>query len=1241
MDLLGKINLDGLKYFIVLNETKQCQTWYLFSEIRRENLAKVGASRFEGSLSEGALYDKSVDKLPFFLEGIKRYKITGKTASYGNPIRINRILKAYLDCKEYSYSKNDIIANTCRYTPEKFKYFKAVSNECSIDYETRDNSYTRLSFSIRNIDLTLTEARGIKLPKGVEFEELESVDSLNLKLINLDTPDVKTLSNVVDLSWYRDSETNTVKKSYVSCKTIIEFESKCVTPMVRKIIEEVSKGNRPVISCDTETTGLNLYYLSDDNPTKDRISTIQFAWEDNQAVIVYLDMEYIDNVDKKYVFERLKDIFGYHYKKPEIKMKLLYDEKGNPIDKEYTLRRKSYDLTGHNVIFDSRVTLSEGHQFFFNHDTLQMIFNLDPTTVKGSKGLKPLERFFFNETPPELSDLLGKGNEGMFRYLKDDEVARIYGCADADYSRKIFFKLRDLMLSFNPDMYKNYKIACPFSWYVSAQIEYYGNRMDVPMIKEQAKTLKTDIETLEDTIFRYVGSVLSAKMSLNIMEDGEESKKYLNNLSEYLESNNHRYEFKFSNKDLGRVMYKMLEYPVLVRTKKGAPAINSDAMQKFLMRKNKEPIEVLKEDIKSCDGESTLINKDKFNSYKYPIAYLLQERSSRVKEYNNYYAPFEKEHNEGRIFKKVSTSNIETGRMSCAMQTVKKGIKRAVLPFDEDWLMGDWDFSSVEPRMFESFANDEYMIEKLDNPEKDYHTENAALMFGKPAYSIDPDNERKPAKVFGLSIPYGVGDRKLCERIHGEITEKGLIETRILKSKFMNAQSHTMKYLEEIRQSALIPRDVPLELKRLWRMPEDAVVGMVFNKNRDYRYFNLTNVLGNKGLEESVKRQAGNFPIQSYAAFFFKCELERLYKRLIDYGIEDKVRYNMVIHDELLFSFHKSIDPRLIMKIINESLVVRLKGHTIYYVGLDFGKNWYDCKSGKHEIPSLMLMREAKKECKYNEWTEDANAIIDPMIEKYEIDRSYEVIDELIKDNTLNVTNLASRFTNYTVRGYIMNCGEEVAFPPRKRPTKDASIEADQDDTFLGLIIAMLVKNPKYKDLIILGDFGTKTLEEYIDYRKSNNFDAVPDYYKINVKSLVPNYKDSDKFEDEIDNDSLYGWSLDEDEDEDVNSDSYVNHVISMYDYSDFNLSSDTDFSMDICESSYKFVKDFNRSIILKLEDKSKLKELELIVKDYSDPQGVKIRIETPTRIVRLVGTYSIDKDRLEKYLGGMVNGRV
>lgn len=58
-----------------------------------------------------------------------------------------------------------------------------------------------------------------------------------------------------------------------------------------------------------------------------------------------------------------------------------------------------------------------------------MAFDLNPQTVRGNSKLKLLTRKLFGHETPELTDILGRGNEDKYRYLVDEEVANIYGCA--------------------------------------------------------------------------------------------------------------------------------------------------------------------------------------------------------------------------------------------------------------------------------------------------------------------------------------------------------------------------------------------------------------------------------------------------------------------------------------------------------------------------------------------------------------------------------------------------------------------------------------------------------------------------------------------------------------------------------------------------------------------------------------------------------------------------------------------
>src|SRR5699024_952558 len=127
--------------------------------------------------------------------------------------------------------------------------------------------------------------------------------------------------------------------------------------------------------------------------------------------------------------------------------KVYYDEEGNKLDvpRDILLDRDWYMLGGHNIIFDSKVFRRHGFPLFFDEDTLQMAFSIAPTSFKVKKDLKALTTHFLGLSYPELSTLLGKGNEDKFRYLRDVKVANLYGCADVDMFRKVWYKLRELM----------------------------------------------------------------------------------------------------------------------------------------------------------------------------------------------------------------------------------------------------------------------------------------------------------------------------------------------------------------------------------------------------------------------------------------------------------------------------------------------------------------------------------------------------------------------------------------------------------------------------------------------------------------------------------------------------------------------------------------------------------------------------------------------------------------------------
>lgn len=1193
MMLLGHIELDGIEYYVTLQDDKSQQTWLLYSVIHPDNYDKIGNERYQNSLTVQTLTTSKCRE--YLIEGYRRAKKSGRIYVHRSSRRINKILEAFLESKSYNYPRGSIYQNDS----DNFglETFSAAYGDYSIMYTKDDGLYNSIRLKCRDLSISFESMVGLKSSRGLQFEEVMRTRENKLQELSINHMGVETAFQVYDLSWYKNPETGECNKDYVVIKTIDDLESKCITPMVRKIINCAKQGIKLIIGCDTETTGFNLLLLSDDNPSKDRISTIQFSWEDDQGVIIFLDMKYFENVDKTYMFKRLYPLFKYYTRAQEgkevIKFHLIKDEDGNDIDEYVDIVRGSFDLGGHNVMFDSRVTLAEGYQFYFTQDSLQMSFNLDPVSYKRNKGLKNLSKRLLNQEMPELTDIFGKGNEGCFRLLKDEELAKIYGCADVDQFRKVYRVLKDIT---PPKMYHSYCKLDPITWYVSAQSEYRGLKLNEKLVKDNVVFIKQDLDNIKELIYSYVGKIIN--------------KMY--NTDSGIESND-RYEFKLAGKDLKRVVFDILGYPVIVRSAKtGEPSVNSVAIKKMLKQKLTVPSNIMQQDLMSAgpDTSQILISASKFNSYKYPLAYLLKEYATLNKEYTTYYKPFEKEDLEGRLFKSISTTNIETRRMSCAAQIIKKNLKKAVVPYSEDYYNANWDLEQVEARVFTSLAGDEEGINKLNGFDTDYHTENAARMYSVAPFRVD-SNARKDSKKFGFGLPYGMGDDAMCEGIYGEVNELNLIETRRKRMLFENALHIEMDYLNGIRASALNIVNAPVELKRFWGLPDDAKIGMVVNENGFYRYFYLDEVLGTKWKEASVGRKVGNFPIQSYAADIYRTLLKRLYDKIFELGLTDKIMFDMYIHDEVQMSVHKSIDPRFLAKIVHDTCVIKLKGHTVYYVGLSFGDSWYACKASPYEMPPGCLYRLVKNFDSYElqSWTEDPVEIMGPIVSNYKRDR---VLEELPKftDNEGNLVLglLDDNFQNYKVRSYATD-----------RPKLfEIDKESDLPEDLISGICSCLVEVGKGDFKLKLLDDTVVTVNEYLDLKdllKSNEADE-PEELDL----------DFDEFEIGDSEDSFYSF-----DDDDSYFDCFVDKTNGIFEFTEDSVNELS--PLEVFDKVNKNCKLLGSKYVLKIKDLRNSTKVLKFIEPYRSNSGKGIILESLITSKIIPYKYELDLDKVEEFL--------
>ena len=1225
MRLVSNVNLDGFNYFLVLDDTRGAMKWILYSEIHPSKYTLTGPEQFEDALTLTKLSKSSNPE--YVVESLVRSKKTGVSKVFRSTRMLDRILRAFTDARDLSYPSSSILVNEDVYKPFRMRKFVANYRTFFIDYEQEDSLYKKLSFSTDVIRVNLQYYPDIKVPRGLVYSEIKRSDSSLSDKVSINQINVESLGNIVDLSWYKNVETGEVLKDYHLITTKEDLESKVFTPIVRYIID--NKGDvkdKPLISLDTETEGFNLLNLSEENSDRDRITTIQFSWKDDQGVIICLNMDHFENVSPKYVVERFGELFIPRFDGKDFKVKLLFDESGIAIDEEVTLNRKWYNLVGQHSMFDIRAIYSEGVRYWFDHDTLQMAFNINPTNFKRSKGLKQMTRFFFKHETPELSDLLGKGNEGCFHLLKDPEIVRIYGCSDTDYTRKIYYKLLKIMPK---KMYNSYSQLDPVTWYECAKAEYYGMRLEEDLVGANAKTIQEDMKLLEDLVYTYVGSILSyrtnlmSKGKLNNFSKGEDS---TNEKEDIVMTKENKYVFKLSGNDLRHVLYTILNYPVLGKSEKtGAPSLDSFTMAKLLNITNESSSNILKEDVISSDGKTVILSSKKFNNYKYPLCYILKQFKLLEKEFTTYYKPFLKENLEGRLFKGISTTNIETRRLSSAAQIIKKSLKKAVISHGPDWSLADWDLDQVEARIFTSEAGDVVGIEKLSNPENDYHTENASDMYKIPAHLVDHATRTKSKKI-GFGIPYSLGDRKLCEDLFFEVNDKNLAETKLMRKLFETSKQLEMDYLNGIRSRSITPVDVPVEIKRFWGLSDDAKVGLVVSANGFWRYFPLDTVLGDRYKEGVIQRASGNFPIQEYAADLFRFILGRFVKNIHKYGLENKIILHMFIHDEILFSFHKSIDPRLIAKICADSCMFKLKNHTNYFIGLNFGDSWLDCKDDYKELPARLLKEISEDWGTYEprEWTDNPNDIILPLLADFKLKRILDTLEELspnYKTDGINVSQVTETFVNYKVRSYLYENG--LSYSPLMQYSSQAGKEVPKDeDSFLSYLCKLLIDN----------DLG------YVSLMINEEVMSVIDYVK--TREIIPSKEDGGfSLLDDEDGDGFesgdFFWSFDSNEDP-GEVDYMSMHVTNMYSDNPKDDENSPDNLIKVDNPNYRNILELSRGVTLTVRRLTYYPRVLEFIEKYKSARGKKVFIKSSVGVKSAPVTYDLDLNALDKFLDGL-----
>lgn len=539
------------------------------------------------------------------------------------------------------------------------------------------------------------------------------------------------------------------------------------------------------------------------------------------------------------------------------------------IEKYFKPLLEQKDLVCQNGSFDWKVMYNYDICINLVHDTM-ILFKVTLWNDHRAMplGLKELTHDMLGRDSFKLSDFVsGKFGDTIKFWDLDEESVKYYACPDTDNLIELLQYALDNDLLGRYGAKKTYEMEVAFSLVIAYQ-EYYGHCVDVSRID----ALVEEIETAMNESYAAMAELAGHDFNPN------------------------------SSPQLAKILIEELGYPVVGKTDTGNPSTGKDARKAWMKEKNP-------------DGTD-----------KYPFARYLQEYADHSTLQSNFTKNLDKfATEEGLCFSKVQQF-LETGRVSVKepnYQSYSDRVKQYIIPRTGYYAL-DADYSSVEARIMVSMAGCRNMVDKLKNPDMDYHTAKASDMFGVP-YELVSKKLRKMSKGVNFGILYGLGDWNLAINLGREGSREN--------AKWASKQKELyFKGMEELREF----------ISRSKHQGTSQFFSTTYFGRR--RYYDPRRTRTDK-----IERQSCNARIQGTAADIYKLAMVRLFNQIRKRGWCGKVLISAFVHDECFLEVHKSLDPCKVLKVLRECMMLEIEGWCPLFIGCGFGRNWYEAK--KTELP--------------------------------------------------------------------------------------------------------------------------------------------------------------------------------------------------------------------------------------------------------------------------------------------------
>lgn len=578
-------------------------------------------------------------------------------------------------------------------------------------------------------------------------------------------------------------------------------------------------------------------------------------------------------------------------------------EEASLINKYFKPILEEKDILCHNGAYDWKVMYNYGISTNVVHDTL-ILFKVTMWNDHRDMplNLKDLTKTFLGRDSFKLSDFVkGRFGENNIRFWDlDEESTKYYACPDTDNLLELYYWCVDNGLLAKYGAKKVYQIETNFSIVIAYQ-EYYGHCVDMSRIGALVDDIQNTKKSEYQAMVNMVGHDFNPR----------------------------------SNKELPKILFEELGYPILKYTATGNPSCDKRTRAKMMEE------------------------KDENGNLKYPfINHLARYLDSCTLESNftKNIGKFATE--DGLMFSEVQQF-LETGRVSVSnpnYQSYSDVVKHYIIPRNGYFAL-DADYSSVEARIMVSMAGCRDMVERMKDPDTDYHTIKASQMFGIP-YELVTHKQRKMSKGVNFGILYGLGDPNLGVNLYGSKTPENTRKAKKQKELYFKGMEELKTFIDVSKMQGTTQHYSTTYFGRR-------------------RYFDPRRVR-----TDTIERQSCNARIQGTAADIYKVAMVRLFHQIRKRDWMGKVLISAFVHDECFLEVSKSLDPIVVLGVLRKCMMLDNKGWCPLFIGAGYGENWYEAKNTEIPIQVQESLIEEYGETGLDWWNGDTKKLCSWIVDR-------------------------------------------------------------------------------------------------------------------------------------------------------------------------------------------------------------------------------------------------------------------